>query len=168
MASEIHMPRLGWTMEEGTFGEWLKQDGEAVRTGDLLFTVEGDKATQEIEAFDSGLLRIPPDGPQPGDTVRVGAVLGYIAQSGEVAPFENQPAQMRVATPNQMQPATLATSDPSQVALPSSTVHRPSSPPISPRARRVAKELGVEWTQLGGSGATGRIIERDIRAAAQE
>ena len=168
MASEIHMPRLGWTMEEGAFGEWLKQDGEAVRTGDLLFTVEGDKATQEIEAFDSGILRIPPDGPQPGDMVRVGAVLGYVLQPGEVAPFENQQAQTPVATPNQPQPASFATSGPSQATPPSSTAHRPSSIPISPRARRIAKELGVDWTQLQGSGATGRIVERDIRAAAQE
>ena len=75
MASEIYMPRLGWSMEEGTFGTWLKQDGEPVRTGDLIFTVEGDKATQEIEAFDSGILRLPPDAPQPGDIVRVGAAV---------------------------------------------------------------------------------------------
>ncbi|RIK33614.1 MAG: hypothetical protein DCC55_34635 [Chloroflexi bacterium] len=168
MASEIHMPRLGWTMEEGTFGEWLKQDGEAVRTGDLLFTVEGDKATQEIEAFDSGILRILPDGPQPGDSVRVGTVLGYVLQPGEVAPFENQPAQTPVAALDQPRPVSLATRGSSQVTPPSSIVHRPSSTPISPRARRVARELGVDWTQLQGSGATGRIIERDIRAAAQE
>ena len=61
MATEIRMPRLGWTMEEGTFGEWLKQDGESIKAGDFLFTVEGDKATQEVEAFDSGILRLPPN-----------------------------------------------------------------------------------------------------------
>ena len=48
MAYEVTMPRLGWTMEEGVFGEWLKQDGDEVKAGDLLFTVEGDKATQEV------------------------------------------------------------------------------------------------------------------------
>ena len=60
MAYSIVMPRLGWTMEEGVFGAWLKADGERVSPGDLLFTVEGDKAIQEVETFESGILRIPP------------------------------------------------------------------------------------------------------------
>ena len=59
MAYEVTMPRLGWTMEEGVFGEWLKQDGDEVKAGDLLFTVEGDKATQEVEVFEGGILRLP-------------------------------------------------------------------------------------------------------------
>ena len=63
MAYEVTMPRLGWTMEEGVFGEWLKQDGEEVKAGDLLFTVEGDKATQEVEVFESGILRLPQGAP---------------------------------------------------------------------------------------------------------
>lgn len=168
MASEIHMPRLGWTMEEGTFGEWLKRDGETVRAGDLLFTVEGDKATQEIEAFDSGILRILPDGPQPGDVVRVGAVLGYVLQPGEAAPFESDRSLMPTTAINRLRSAAPATVESSPIQQPSSIVHRPTSTPISPRARRVARELGVDWTGLQGSGATGRIIERDIRAAAQE
>ncbi|MFZ4663646.1 MAG: biotin/lipoyl-containing protein, partial [Caldilineaceae bacterium] len=77
MATEIRMPRLGWTMEEGIFGEWLKHDGEAIQAGDFLFTIEGDKATQEIEAFDSGILRIPPNAAKPGDLITVGTVLAY-------------------------------------------------------------------------------------------
>ncbi len=92
MPSEIVMPRLGWTMEEGTFGEWLKADGAEIRPGDLLFTVESDKATQEVEAFDSGILRIPPDAPQPGDVVPVGARVAYVVQPGEPAPFGRQAA----------------------------------------------------------------------------
>ena len=173
MASAIHMPRLGWGMEEGTFGAWLKQDGEPVQAGDLIFTVEGDKATQEIEAFDSGILRIPPDGPQPGDTIAVGALLGYVVRAGEPAPFESQPA-----------PAQAAAAAPAQSAGVTSQSSANSAPPkiapngggpwgastskiaISPRARRVASELGVDFSELNGSGATGRIIERDIRAAA--
>ena len=50
MAVEILLPRLGWTMEEGTFGEWLKQDGDAVRTGDVVCVIESDKAQVEVEA----------------------------------------------------------------------------------------------------------------------
>src|SRR5947207_1782739 len=103
MASEILMPRLGWTMEEGIFGQWLKKDGETVRTGDLLFTVESDKATQEVEAFDQGILRIPPDGPQPGAIIPVGGLMACIVQAGEAAPFElvHQPAQATLAAAGQ-------------------------------------------------------------------
>ena len=93
MAYSIVMPRLGWTMEEGVFGAWLKADGERVSPGDLLFTVEGDKAIQEGETFDSGILRIPPDAPQPGDVVVVGAVLGYLVQEGEELPFAGPGSQ---------------------------------------------------------------------------
>src|ERR1700739_4381035 len=71
MAIAITVPRLGWTMEQGIFAGWLKQDGDAIRAGDPLFTLESDKATEEVEALDSGVLHIPPDGPQPGDTTRV-------------------------------------------------------------------------------------------------
>src|SRR6187551_482438 len=88
MAIEILLPRLGWTMEEGVFLEWLKQDGDVVQPGDLLFLIESDKATNEVETFEHGILRIAPDGPQPGATLPVGAVLGYLVQPGERAPFE--------------------------------------------------------------------------------
>ena len=69
MAEKIGMPKLGWIMEEGTLVEWLKQDGDEVRAGEVVFTVESDKALNEIESFESGILRIPPDSPAPGSTV---------------------------------------------------------------------------------------------------
>lgn len=154
MPVEIRMPRLGWTMEEGAFGEWLKEDGATVAPGDLLFTVEGDKATQEVEAFDAGILYIPPDGPQPGQVLPVGARLAYILQPGEAAPgaatVEAVPA--RAAQPAAVRPVQTGATRQAQAA-------------ISPRARRVAGELGVDWTQITGSGRTGRIVERDVRAA---
>jgi len=56
MAVEIRIPRLGWSMEEGTFAGWLKQPGDAVRPNEPLFTLEGEKATQEIESIGEGLL----------------------------------------------------------------------------------------------------------------
>src|SRR5919199_377875 len=92
MAVEIAMPKLGWTMEEGVLVEWLKKDGEPVNAGELLFTVESDKALQEVGAFDSGILRIPPNSPPPGSKVKVGALLAYLVQPGESAPFEKQAA----------------------------------------------------------------------------
>src|SRR5688572_992749 len=87
MATEITVPRLGWSMDEGTLTEWLKQEGEFVRKGEMLFVLEGDKAAQEIECFDEGILRFLPAGPRPGDTVRVGQLLGYLVAEGEELPL---------------------------------------------------------------------------------
>lgn len=159
MAIEIVMPRLGWTMEEGIFGEWLKEDGETVHAGDLLFTVESDKATQEVEAFDSGILRIPPDGPQSGDVIPVGGRLGYLVAPGEAVPFEAAPAAPAA------QPVGNGVTPPASSREAPAAARRGQLPAISPRARRVAAELGVDWAGLTGSGRTGRIVERDVRAA---
>ena len=169
MAYSILMPRLGWTMEEGVFGAWLKADGARVSPGDLLFTVEGDKAIQEVETFESGILRIPPDAPQPGDTVVVGAVLGYLVQEGEVLPFA-VPRNQGTAAP-QAAGSDVSAAEAAPPGAPAAGVAANGSgamPAISPRARRVAGELGIDWTQLQGSGRTGRIVERDVRAAAAQ
>src|SRR5262245_22985294 len=78
MASEIRVPRLGWNMEQGIFLGWLKRDGEAVKEGEPIYTLEGDKSAQEIEALDTGILRIASDGPKEGDTILVGTLLGHV------------------------------------------------------------------------------------------
>ncbi len=83
MAHEIIIPRLGWSMDEGLFGDWLKSPGEFVAAGEMLFVLEGEKAAHEIESFDSGYLCVPPDAPQPGDTVSVGQVVGFLLGEGE-------------------------------------------------------------------------------------
>ena len=58
MAHPIQIPRLGWSMEEGVFVEWLRADGDTIEPGDVLFNLEGEKAIQEIESIDAGVLRI--------------------------------------------------------------------------------------------------------------
>ncbi len=167
MAYEVTMPRLGWTMEEGIFGEWLKQDGEEVQAGDLLFTVEGDKATQEVEVFEGGILRLPSNAPASGDVVPVGALLAYIVRVGEPLPEQGERAAEPAApgegsdSHGEQTPARRA------AAMRKADVDGRETPAVSPRARRVAGELGVDWAVLTGSGATGRIIERDVRAAAE-
>ena len=88
MAHEIVMPRLGWSTEEGTLIEWLKKDGDAVRTGDVVCVIESDKAQVEVESFDAGVLRIPADSPAPGAKVPVGTLLGYVLAPGETLPSE--------------------------------------------------------------------------------
>src|SRR6266513_3307448 len=81
MAISITVPRLGWNMEEGTFGGWLKRDGESVRPGEALFTLESEKATEEVESLDGGILRVPANGPKAGDRLVVGVVIGFLATS---------------------------------------------------------------------------------------
>jgi pyruvate dehydrogenase E2 component (dihydrolipoamide acetyltransferase) len=159
MPFEIVMPRLGWNMEKGSLGGWLKQDGDRVEMGEIIFTVEGDKATQEIEALESGILRIPGDSPPPGLEVPVGTRLAYILQPGESLPtgFVSELARPEVVAQASSRPAGQA----DQLA-PSGYRNR-----ISPRARRVAGELRVDWTLLHGSGRSGRIVERDVRQAAE-
>ncbi|MBI82921.1 MAG: hypothetical protein CMJ81_06975 [Planctomycetaceae bacterium] len=212
MAIEIVVPRLGWSMEKGNFVEWLKRDGEMVEQGDMLFVLEGEKAAQEIESFDGGILRIAPDAPQAGDEVVVGQLLGYLVEEGEQAPCEQPeasatseqhvpvsdptvtsvgedasgatippragPAIRRLARDLGVQlsairgtgPAGRITTDDVHTATTSSNggpggLRRPT--PITPRARRVARELGVDWRDLQGSGKSGRIREQDVRAAVQ-
>jgi pyruvate dehydrogenase E2 component (dihydrolipoamide acetyltransferase) len=168
MPFEVVLPRLGWNMETGRLGEWLKKDGEHVEAGEILFTVEGDKATQDVEALESGTLRIPPDAPPPGQEVPVGTLLGYLLAPGEEMPqSRSEMAVAEQATPDTSRESTTAPVD----DLVSD--HQPSAvgdqpPAISPRARRIAAELGVDWTSLKGSGRTGRIVERDVRQAAAD
>jgi pyruvate dehydrogenase E2 component (dihydrolipoamide acetyltransferase) len=152
-------------MEVGRVVEWLKQDGEPVEAGDLILAIESDKAVSEVEALDSGILRIPAD-PLIGVELPVGARLGFIIQAGEYDPFAASPV---------IGDAVASTADPPQSvqidSQPVSTSPRhngngAAEQAISPRARRVAEDLGVDWTLVAGSGSTGRIRERDIRAAA--
>src|SRR5262245_32801796 len=89
MPIPVTIPRLGWTMDEGTFVGWRKADGDAVRPGDVLFQLEGEKATEDVESLDAGTLHIPANAPKPGERVRVGVVIGYLLQPGEAAPVES-------------------------------------------------------------------------------
>jgi pyruvate dehydrogenase E2 component (dihydrolipoamide acetyltransferase) len=157
MAIAITIPRLGWNMEEGMFGGWLKKSGEPIQANDALFALESDKAAQDIEALESGILWIGPHGPTAGDKLAVGTVIGYLLQPGEVPPVDRGPTEPPRAVPQRT------------VAVPSSgeRIREPNATPaISPRARRLAAELGIEWTHMRGSGRTGRIRECDVRAAA--
>ncbi|NBR04788.1 MAG: hypothetical protein EBT92_03370 [Planctomycetes bacterium] len=143
MAQEIIIPRLGWSMEEGTFVAWLKNDGDFVKRGDPLFELEGEKATQEIEAVDEGILRIPLTGPKPGSIHKVGTIIGYLVGAGESPPeFANHSQQVK--------PAVLNTSGP---------------PVASPSVRQLARKVGVDLSQVKGTGSRGRILQEDIEYA---
>jgi pyruvate dehydrogenase E2 component (dihydrolipoamide acetyltransferase) len=168
------MPRLGWTMETGSIVEWIKKDGDAVKSGDVIFTVESDKAVNEIESFEGGILRIPPDSPKPGESVAIGHLLAYLVTPGEAPPFEaGAPAASPISASTPAAASSGVTNghadraDQAAQVITARTAHG-ATPPISPRARRVAAAVGLDWTRLQGSGRTGRIIERDIRAAAAQ
>lgn len=158
-------------MDEGTFVGWLKQDGEPVKAGEPLFTLEGDKASQEVEATESGILRISPTGPKPGEVVSVGALLGeLLGAEGQAQP---EAATVSPSAPPQgpgevILPEKGATG---MVAVPgeeAAVVDRPiRGAAISPRARRRAAELGVDLSLVRGSGRTGRVVEADVLEAAK-
>jgi pyruvate dehydrogenase E2 component (dihydrolipoamide acetyltransferase) len=166
MAFEITLPRLGWSMEEGVFQSWLKKEGEEVKAGEPLFVLESDKAAQEVEATDSGILHIPSNAPQPGEVTKVGRVLGYLLAPGETPPAAAGPVTTPAETPPQTPVAE--TQPPAPVVAPSPAAAVPvadSESPASPRARRAAKKLGVDLTRVEPGGKGGRIREKDVLAA---
>jgi pyruvate dehydrogenase E2 component (dihydrolipoamide acetyltransferase) len=167
LAIEIVVPRLGWSMDEGTFAEWLKQDGDSVAVGDMLFVLESEKAAQEVESFDSGILRIPPGAPEPGDLVAVGQLLGFLCEPGESIPavVDSTSGAMTPDAPGGSGGAVVQPDgrQSDSAAQPSHDSDQ-SAAPITPRARRLAREAGVDWSGVAGTGKAGRIRERDIRA----
>lgn len=168
MAIEITIPRLGWSMDEGVFGEWLKADGEFVEAGEPVFTLESDKALQEVESVDGGFLSINPNGPVEGDTVTVGTLIGYLLEEGEEAPQRLPGYKAEAAQPELAGVASAGDDSALAGAGPATIRERRSKegPSISPRAARLAAQLKVDWTRLEGSGRTGRIRECDVRMAA--
>jgi pyruvate dehydrogenase E2 component (dihydrolipoamide acetyltransferase) len=160
MPVPVTVPRLGWNMEEGTFVEWVKADGAAVRPGEVVFRLEGEKAVEEIESLDAGTLHIPPAGPRPGDRVKVGAVIGFLLQPGEPAPGASAPVRV--------EPQPVPVTQPQTEPIPASVPERAAGPAITPRARRLARRLGIDTNTLRGSGRTGRIRERDVSALVSE
>ena len=154
MAIPITVPRLGWNMEQGVFVGWLKADGAAVHAGEALFTLESDKATEDIEGFDDGILHISADGPRKGDIVAVGVVIGFLLQPGEPIPVASPPSP---APP----PSEAVVAETTSRVTDTPARERPAS---SPRARRIAAELGIDWRNAKPSGRSGRIRERDVLA----
>lgn len=173
MAVEVMVPRLGWSMESGAFGQWLKQDGDAVAVGEPVFTIEGEKATEEVESLDAGVLHIRPGVAEPGVELTVGTVIGWLLAEGEEVPeAPPDPAAETAGAEPGADPGTVppAEEPPASHAPVAVTVSRgkraDGQSASSPRARRVARELGVDWRLAAGSGKGGRIRERDVRALA--
>jgi pyruvate dehydrogenase E2 component (dihydrolipoamide acetyltransferase) len=162
MPHQVTMPILGLTMEEGTITEWLKREGDTVAKEEPLFVVETDKSAVEVPAPAAGILSQIIV--QVGQTASVRAPIAVIAQPGEAveaapsAPAASAPAAS-TAAPTASAPAPSAASAPAPRAAGERVA-------VSPRARMVARELGIDIQSVTGSGPDGRVVERDVRAAA--
>ncbi len=160
MATKVMMEALSPTMEEGRLVKWLKNVGDAVKTGDTIGEVETDKAIMELVARGDGILRahLVPE----GTTAAVGMVIGVIATANEdISSMTGGAAPAPAAAPAAAAPAAAAPAAPAPAAA------APTGPVrSSPLARRLAAEKGVNIGAIHGSGPGGRVIRRDIESAA--
>jgi pyruvate dehydrogenase E2 component (dihydrolipoamide acetyltransferase) len=190
--SEVSMPRLSDTMQEGTIARWLKKPGDEIKKGDVLAEIETDKATMDLESFDSGILEQILV--REGQTVPIGQSIAVIGSGAGVQ--QQQPATQAASTANgsrqggagvqQKEPATAAagTSDTQAPSSPASETspQREATPTAersdgkaaptednvggmikaSPLARRIAEEHNIDLRQVQGTGPGGRIVRDDI------
>jgi len=156
MAVSVVMPALEMAQESGKLVSWLKEEGERVRKGEMLLEVETDKAVVEVEAAADGILAGVTA--KPGDVVQVGRTIAWLVQPGESPPAT---VQTEVATGRRTD--TSVSSAPAALASPVISPARGAR--ISPKARRLAQEKGVDITRLNGSGPGGEILADDVLAA---
>ncbi|MDP5157991.1 MAG: E3 binding domain-containing protein, partial [Flaviramulus sp.] len=168
----VTMPRLSDTMEEGTVATWLKKVGDKVEEGDILAEIETDKATMEFESFQSGtLLEI---GLKEGESAKVDALLAIIGPAGtdisgvannfkaSVSP-KNEEAAPKTETKIEAQKTEPVVAAETKTITPKPTpVNANGRIFVSPLAKKLAEEKGINITNVKGSGEHGRIVKRDI------
>ncbi|HTH36133.1 MAG TPA: pyruvate dehydrogenase complex dihydrolipoamide acetyltransferase [Xanthobacteraceae bacterium] len=185
MPINILMPALSPTMEKGNLAKWLKKEGDAIKTGDVIAEIETDKATMEYEAVEDGVMAkiVVPEGTSD---VPVNQLIAVLAQEGE--DVKAAAAAAGKGAPPPKPPATAPAPSTATAAAPQA---RPPAPPppvasaprlastaesvranghgnrifSSPLARRLAKEAGIALDRIQGSGPHGRVIARDVEAA---
>ena len=170
MATPLPMPKLGLTMEEGTILKWRKGEGEAVEKGEIILDIQTDKVEYEVESPGGGLILKTLAG--EGAVVPCGTDIAVIGEAGEdISGFEGEPDK----APEKAEPTAAdapATPPPAPVPAPAPAAPLPAQTApagrvfASPAARRVARELGIDYRVLTGSGPGGRIVQADVRAAA--
>ena len=186
MPTEILMPALSPTMEEGKLAKWLVKEGQKVRSGDIIAEIETDKATMEVEAVDEGTVGslLIAEGT---DKVKVNTPIAVLLGDGESAGAAKSaaPAPKPTAAPAPApaaaapKPQAAAASAPTPANAPASAAPAPAAKSAanghapgerifaSPLARRLAKEAGLDLARVAGTGPHGRIVRRDIEAAAK-
>ncbi|NBR50171.1 MAG: 2-oxoglutarate dehydrogenase complex dihydrolipoyllysine-residue succinyltransferase [Alphaproteobacteria bacterium] len=170
MASEIRVPTLGESVTEATIAQWYKKPGDAVAMDEPLCELETDKVTIEVPAQSAGVLAEVVV--NEGETVEVGALLGSIGEgAGTAAPAASEAAAAPAETP---QAETASEAETPQEATPSPAAPTQMAPPdkqidtsaLSPAARRVVEEHGLDPAQITGTGKDGRLTKEDALKAA--
>jgi len=155
MATEVLMPQVGQDIETATIVEWHKKENDMVNKGDIIATVESDKATFDVEAYEAGVLlkRLY----EEGQEVKVLSPIAYLGEPGgsvEEIPSSSEVSQT-VITPN------------SSVSTPEKS-KRSDKVTASPSARRLAKEKGIDLKNVTGTGPEGRITREDVLNACDD
>jgi pyruvate dehydrogenase E2 component (dihydrolipoamide acetyltransferase) len=156
----VKMPRLGQDMEQGTLVEWLKSVGDPVEEGGLLAVIETEKAEVSFEAPYSGYLVAVLI--EPGTTVPAGTPLGWIADDPQARPPAPEPTAEPHASASERHKPPVASGRARRPAR-----RAPTRKPVSPVARRRARELGVDPSEVEGTGPGGRVTEADVMKAHQ-
>jgi pyruvate dehydrogenase E2 component (dihydrolipoamide acetyltransferase) len=167
MAKDILMPLLSPSMTEGTLVKWLKKEGDAVKSGEVIAEVETDKATMDLEAFDTGILRKILV--QEGAKVPVQSKIGIIGtkdekidESASSAPAPAEKAASPAATPKEEAPQAAPKTE--AKSAPAAAPAAPSGERVkaSPLAKKIAADKGVAIASLTGTGPGGRIVKNDV------
>ena len=167
MPTEILMPALSPTMEEGTLAKWLVKEGDTVSSGDLIAEIETDKATMEFEAVDEGVVGkiLIAEGTEG---VKVNTAIAVLLEDGESADdiaASAAPAAEAAPAPA-AEPAPQAAAAPAAAPAPAAPAAADGSRIFaSPLARRIAADKGLDLSQLSGSGPRGRVVKADVEAA---
>ena len=178
MPTELKMPALSPTMEEGTLAKWLVKEGDEVKSGDILAEIETDKATMEFEAVDEGKIAkiLVPEGT---DGVKVGAPIAILAGEGEdISAAAPKADTAPTEAPKAAAPGPKADETPKSAPV-QAPVETPAAPPqpaaapraegdrlkASPLARRLAQAQNIDLNAVQGSGPGGRIVRADVDAA---
>jgi pyruvate dehydrogenase E2 component (dihydrolipoamide acetyltransferase) len=168
MATNILMPALSPTMTEGTLARWLKKEGEKVVAGDVIAEIETDKATMEVEAVDEGVLGkiLVADGTAG---VKVNDPIAILVDVGEAVPGAAPPvAKPAEPPPVDSKPGASKQGAPVKSAVPANGHAADERIFVSPLARRMARQAGIDLSTLTGSGPNGRIVKADIEAAQRD
>ncbi|MEN8840670.1 MAG: pyruvate dehydrogenase complex dihydrolipoamide acetyltransferase [Octadecabacter sp.] len=165
MATEILMPALSPTMEEGTLAKWLVKEGDEIKSGDLIAEIETDKATMEFEAVDEGIMGkiLVAEGTEG---VKVNTPICIIGEEGEDLSAPS-------AAPAPAAAAAAPAEAPAAAAAPAAASPAPAAPAASdgarlfatPLARRIAADKGLDLSTIKGSGPHGRIVKSDVESA---
>ena len=163
MAISVVMPALELAQETGKVLAWIKKEGDNVVKGEPLLEIETDKVSFELEAQADGILAGIKS--HEGDVVPVGQIIAWLVAPGEQPPVESDSTSRGMA--EQARPMTAASAPAAAVASPSVTPSAGKGPRISPKARRIAEEKGVDITKIQGTGPDGQITGDDVLKAAE-